>query len=92
MRVDVPVGKRIADSPEVVALRGAVIRVENVEEVAIAVVEHAALNLAEADVIPIRVRIAGALAVSRCELGLRPMCWLCTPPLFACRRWPAAAL
>jgi hypothetical protein len=39
------------------------VRVENVEEVAIAVVEHAALNLAEADVIPIRVRIAGALAV-----------------------------
>ena len=48
---------------EVGALRGAVVRVENVEEVAIPVVEHAALNLAEADAIPIRVRIAGALAV-----------------------------
>jgi hypothetical protein len=45
---------------EVVALRGAVVRVENVEEVAIAVVEHAAPNLAEADALPIRVRIAGA--------------------------------
>ena len=38
-------------------------RVENVEEVAIPVVEHAALNLAEVDATPIRVRIAGALAV-----------------------------
>jgi hypothetical protein len=48
---------------EVGALRGAVVGVENVEEVAIAVVEHAALNLAEVDGLPIKVRIPSALAV-----------------------------
>ena len=64
-------GREATNCPEVVALRGAVVRVENVEEVAIAVVEHAALNLAEADVIPIRVRIAGALTVDAN--------WACVP-------------
>ena len=54
---------RETNCPEVDGLRGAVVRVENVEEVAITVVEHAAFNLAEVDATPIRVRIAGALTV-----------------------------
>jgi hypothetical protein len=62
MRVEVPVCREM-NCAEVGALRGAVVGVENVEEVAIAVVEHAALNLAEADGLPIRVRIPSALAV-----------------------------
>jgi hypothetical protein len=68
---------RETNCPEVVALRGAVVRVEKVEEVAIAVVEHAALNLAEADVIPIRVRIAGALTVDANWAGIT--CAGCAP-------------
>jgi hypothetical protein len=73
-RVEVPVGIRIVPR-QVGALRRAVVRVENVEEVAIAVVEHAAPNLAEADGLPTSDQSAHSHRFgSRCELGPSPTC------------------